>query len=189
MLLTSLALMFSILSADCVVSTETRLGKLDVVVVDLTGARLEGVEAELHAPDGHVVTKLDHVVYGDYELRVWTKGYQEARRDIRIYQPVTAVRVQVELGSIGCPTPPTAIAGRVLGGTGDMWVQAVPVYGSVGGADRVSRDGSFSISGLAYSEYLVILIRGSKVLQQRVVQTYPQGTEIRKIVFDVRANP
>jgi hypothetical protein len=59
------------------------------------------------------------------------------------------------------------------------------VRGTGGGEARVSDSGYFLISGLEYSTYLVIVMRGESVLHQQVIWSYPVGTDTSKLLIDV----
>src|SRR5215813_1591327 len=103
------------LMAECVSVPEVRYGSLEVVATDLTGERIMPVQLELIAVRGanpvRETTKgmVGSVQYGEYRLRVWAQGFKSTSLDVRIAQPETVVRVELAVGTIGCPPPPTAI--------------------------------------------------------------------------------
>lgn len=172
-----------LLFGDCVQGPETRESRLQVFATDLTGAPIADFEIEL-TPVGGVGNTIKtngagtRILYGDYQLRAHAKGFAYARRELRIQQPEMLVRVELPVGSIGCPPPPAEIGGRVKRGTtkGELWVKATPVRGIGGGEARVGDGGHFLISGLEYSAYIVSVLDGESILHQQIVKTYPVGS-------------
>jgi len=180
-----LFLAFSIavlLFGECVQGPETRKSRLQVLATDLTGAPISDVEVELMPISGVADTiktngKETQVLYGNYQLRAYAKGFAHARRELRIQQPEMIVRVELQVGSIGCPPPPAEILGRITrsDASKELWVKATPVRGVGGGEARVANSGHYLISGLDYSAYIVSVMDGERILHQQVVKTYPVG--------------
>ena len=170
---------------------ETRKSRLEVFATDLTGARISDVEIELTPIGGGETIKTSaresRVLYGDYQLRAYARGFAYARRDLRIQQPEMLVRIESPVGSIGCPDPPAEIGGRVKSDstTKELWVKAIPVRGIGGGESRISNAGFFLVSGLDYSTYIVMVMDGQTILHQEIVKTYPVGTPSSKLEIDV----
>jgi len=164
-----LLLIFSaavLLSGECIQGPETRKSRRQVFAIDLTAAPISDVEIELTPLGGggesiKTTAKESLVLYGDYQLRAYAKGFAYARRELRIQQPEMLVRIELPLGSIGCPPPPAEIGGRIKSGstTKELWVKATPVRGIGGGEARVSNAGFFLISGLEYSTYIVAVLQ------------------------------
>jgi hypothetical protein len=170
-----------LLLGECIHVPETRHGRLEVIASDLTGAPISNVKVELTPMGGGKTIKSNstiRVLYGGYEMRAYARGFASARRELRIGQPDTIVRVELAVGSIGCPDPPRQIGGRIRRNdtSGELWVKAVPIRGVVGGEGRVDNSGYFLISGLEVSTYLVIVMHGETVLHQEVVKTFPVGS-------------
>jgi len=189
-----LLLIFSaavLLSGECIQGPETRKSRLQVFAIDLTAAPISDVEIELTPLGGgksiKTTAKESRVLYGDYQLRAYAKGFAYARREIRIQQPEMLVRIEMPLGSIGCPPPPAEIGGRIKSGssTKELWVKATPVRGIGGGEARVSNAGFFLISGLEYSTYIVAVLDGESILHQEIVKTFPVGSTSSKLDIDV----
>ena len=115
-----LLLVFStavLLFGECVQGPETRKSRLQVFATDLTGAPILDVDIELTPVDGsgHAIEtngKETQVLYGSYQLRAYAQGFAYAGRELRIQQPEMLVRVELPVGSIGCP-PPAEIGGRI----------------------------------------------------------------------------
>src|SRR5215469_8978041 len=108
----------ALLFGECVQGPETRKSRLQVFATDLTGAPISDVEIELTPVGGGGDTiktngKETQVLYGNYQLRAYAKGFAYARRELRIQQPEMLVRVELPIGSIGCP-PPAEIGGRIM---------------------------------------------------------------------------
>jgi hypothetical protein len=181
-----------LLCGECMQVPETRESRLQVLATDLTGAPISDVEIEL-TPIGGVgtttktSTKESSVLYGDYQLRAYARGFAYARRELRIQQPEMLVRIELPVGSVGCPLPPAEIGGHVQrsDNTRELWVKATPVRGIGGGESRVSSAGYFLISGLEYSTYLVTVMDGENILHQKVVKTYPVGGTSSKLDIDL----
>jgi hypothetical protein len=176
----------AVLIGECIQGPETRQGRVEVVATDLTGALISDIDVELTpGRDGAGTIKAKsggmRVLYGDYRLRVYANGFGYARRDVRVYQPETVVRIELPLGYIGCPNPPAEIAGRVRrsNSAGELWVKAIPVRGVGGNEARVNSAGYFLISGLEYTSYLVAVMQGETALHQQLVKTYPVGSNPR----------
>jgi len=190
-----LLLMFGtavLLFGECVQRRETRKSRLHVFASDLTGAAISNVEIELTPISGagdRITTsgKEARVLYGDYHLRVRAEGFGYARRELRIQQPEMLVRVELPIGTIGCPSPPAEIGGRVKRSntTTELWVKATPVRGIGGTETRVSNSGHFLISGLDYSAYIVTVMDGESILHQQIVKTYPEGSSSTKLDIDL----
>jgi len=182
-----------LLLGECIERPETRQSKLEVIATDLTGAQIPDVEVELTPlSNGGSIVKTNwrgaRVLYGEYQLRVYARGFAHARRGIRIYQPETVVRIELQVGSIGCPPPPAEIGGLVKhDNRGELWVKAVAVRGIDGGEARVSGSGYFLISGLEYSTYVVMVMQGESVLHEQVVKTYPIGSSSSKLEIELTA--
>ncbi|QOY87510.1 hypothetical protein [Paludibaculum fermentans] len=162
---------------------ETRLSDVEIIATDLLGNRLSNVQVEFYAPDsGAPLQKVNsanvRVLYGEYRVRVSSGGYRSAWREVNIDQQALLVRVDLEVSSLGCPTQPADIGGRVVrnGRAGELWVKAVPLRGVGGGEWRVADTGHFLISGLTHSAYLLIVMQGETVLHQQVVKTFPGQT-------------
>ena len=184
-----LLLVFSIavlLFGECVQGPETRKSRLQVFATDLTGAPISDLEIELTpvgGSGGAIKTngKETQVLYGNYQLRAYARGFAYARRELRIQQPEMLVRVELPLGSIGCPPPPAEIGGRIERSdtTKELWAKATPVRGVGGGEVRVENGGYFLISGLDYSAYIVAVMDGESILRQQIVKTYPVGSSTK----------
>lgn len=165
------------LSSECTL-VETRQGTVEVLPVDFMGRPIRGGSIEwTPLNSNHSIRTANartSLVYGDYRLRVELQGFRTAQQEIRVHQPEMAVRVQLTVGAIGCPSEPAEIGGRVLrhGNNEELWVKAIPIKGAIGSEARVGKRGHFLISGLEESTYVVLLLRGETVLHQQVVRTY-----------------
>ena len=166
----------SLLLGECIHLPEERHGTLEVVATDLLGRQVDTIEVELLSEEGRgeasVVSTPARVKYGNYRLRISAQGSASTWRDVRIFQPHTIVRAELVLGHIGCPPVPQSFGGKVEREhvKGELWVKAIPLRGIGGGEDRVSDAGYFLISGLEVSTYIVIVVRGEKVLHQQVAR-------------------
>jgi hypothetical protein len=181
------------LLGECVNVPETRYCRLEVIATDLTGAPIPEVEIEVTPIGGGRTIKSKgkgtKVLYGDWELRVYAKGFAGRRREVRLYQPEAVVRVDLMVGSIGCADPPAKIEGRVRHNltSGELWVKAIPVRGIGGGESRLDKSGHFLISGLETTAYLMTVMQDETVLHQEVVKTYgADGIGGSKLDIDLR---
>jgi hypothetical protein len=185
-----------VFGGECSVGPETRHSSIEVIATDLTGARIPGVQVEFipQRPAGEVIKsriRSARILYGDYQVRVHATGFSDAHREVRVYQPRITVRIELQAGHIACPSPPADISGRIKGAdeAGELWVKAVPLRGVGGGEALVSPSGYFLIAGLEYTDYLVFVLQGDKILHQEVVKTYPIGqSNASKLAIDIAGN-
>src|SRR5687768_18570891 len=88
-----------LLLGECVQGPETRQSRLEVSATDLTGAPISEVEVELTPIGGGSTIKTNsrraRVLYGEYQLRAYARGFASARREIRINQAETVVRIEL----------------------------------------------------------------------------------------------
>ncbi|MFN7995853.1 MAG: hypothetical protein U0Q18_19735 [Bryobacteraceae bacterium] len=184
-----LLLVFStavLLFSECVQGPETRRSHLRIFASDVTGASISDVEIELKPVDGAgdtIQTNVNEarVLYGHYQLLAYAKGFFPARRELRIQQPEMFVRVELPVGSTGCPPEAAEIGGKVRrrDATKELWVKATPVRGIGGNETRVTDHGYFLISGLDHSAYIVPVLDGENVLHEQIVRTDPAGSSTR----------
>jgi hypothetical protein len=168
---------------ECVF-VETRRGRVEVVGVDVEGgarpdARVEFYEQAAGGTFRRVDLQNGTLLYGDYLMRLVAGGPGPMWRQVKVHQPVVAVRVELQPGYVGCPPPPAEIGGRVTrrGVTGQLWVKAVAVRGMGGGEARVAETGHFLIGGLGRSTYVLMVMAGDEVVHQEVVRAVGGGTE------------
>ena len=188
--------MGSALFGECMSAPESREGRLEVIATDLFGERLQEVEVELFDSGncstlrGRRIETLTRLRYGHYRLRVWATGFGSVLRDVVIFQPEVVLRVDLTVGSIGCPPPPADIGGRIVrkgNSGGDLWVKVIALRGTEAREARVGDAGFFLISGLDYTTYLVVVMEGEKLLHQRTVKTFPAtGSGSGKLLIELR---
>lgn len=166
------------LMGECVDVPETRHSRVEIIATDLTGKPVPVNEVEVFAARESVLETQSPNVrlrYGAYRLRVRAQGFRSTWRDIVVDKADMEVRVELALGSIACPLPPTAISGQIQrpDAKGELWVKAIPVRGTGGSEARVNKSGEFVIGGLEHSSYLVVVMQDELILHQQVVKTYP----------------
>jgi hypothetical protein len=90
-----------VLLGDCFAIPEGRTGKIEFIVTDQFGTRLDRFDVELFHPDAkepiRVASQPVTVPYGEYQARVSASGFKSVRRNIGVYQ--TDVPIRVELRS------------------------------------------------------------------------------------------
>jgi hypothetical protein len=182
----------AVMAEECVYVPEIRQAKVDVAAFDFTGADIRPLEVQFFQP-ANCATKVEtpnsggRMLYGEYLVRVSAPGFRPAWRHLVVDQDEVSIRVPLELGYRGCPSPPASIGGTVVRGrfTGEFWVKVVPLRGTGGGESRVSSAGFFLVSGLQHGAYLLLLMRDDDVLHSKVIRTV--STETSKLVIDLRA--
>lgn len=99
-------LAWSAWGGECIQVRELRTGTVEVVAFDIRGERLDNVEAELL--DARTLKKVDssgdghfqRVVYGEYRVRAWVRGFYPVEVPRRLEQPTLAVRTQLTVGEV-----------------------------------------------------------------------------------------
>lgn len=167
----------SLLTGECISVPEKRYGRVQVIVTDETGQRLERARVELLTEERRSVNLAESqtfpsVAYGRYRLRVSAAGFGSASREVLVLQPEIVTRVQLEVGGIGCAPEPRSIGGRISrsGQAGELWVKAIPVQGAGGFETRVSDNGFFLISGLDTGAYLLVVMQGERAVHMETVR-------------------
>jgi hypothetical protein len=183
-LLLTLGVTVFLLGGECFSIPLVRDGSLEIIATDVHGKPLTGLEIELSRLDSGdsratVDGSLVRAAYGVYRLGVRIRGFRPAWREVHINQAAAVARIELEVGSIGCPPEAAEIRGQIRrnGRNGELWVKAVPVRGISGGEARVSSLGYFLISGLASSSYVLLVMEGETVLHQDVVRALPAGED------------
>lgn len=92
-----------ICTAECVQVSEVQYAGAEITAFDIRGDNLSPLEAELidintgkkmlEADRG----RFDRIPYGLYRLRVRAQGFYTVERDVSVYQPKVAFRVQLSL--------------------------------------------------------------------------------------------
>ena len=102
-----------ICSADCVqVPVEVNYGSIELTAFDILGGSLPSVQAELK-------DTRERVTYGDYNLRIWARGFDFAEQTVRVYQANVPARVQLSVG-VECGTQHSSLIGSLTSAAGTV---------------------------------------------------------------------
>lgn len=162
-------------------------GDIEVEVSDTSGKPIEDVQLELYSIAGKQLYStsakdLKQVPYGQYKLRVHAKGFGSTWKDLQLDQTTLHLRIEMQVGWIGCPPTPAAIQGKVNFGEMNaatpqdpLWVKAIPVRGIGASETKVGAYGFFLLTGLEHTEHLLLVMRGSRLLHQELVHAQNRG--------------
>jgi hypothetical protein len=167
---------------ECIMVPVRQEGRLEVIVSDFTGLEHKDYKASLTstvAPG--VVTPLrspkQKFLYGSYVLRIELAGFKRHEQTVDISAPDTEVRAELDLGTIGCPEPPSLIRGQIqnLPAKQEIWAKAVPLRGPGSVESRVHASGYFELRGLRYANYILILTTADRVIHQQILFSQKPG--------------
>jgi hypothetical protein len=193
-LVLALAATLALEGGECVV-VETRWGNLEILPLTQTGEELRPASITLRRRDGEIVSRLlgtnrfSKVYYGDYRVEVYAQGFGMKTVDVRISGAETVKRVELPVGQIGCPEEARELRGAVRGldATENIWIKAVPLRGGGEVETRLTKRSEYLLTGLEYSDYLVLVMRGDEILTHKIVKTYGDGKVSRVADFDLHA--
>lgn len=116
-----------------------------------------------------------NIPYGEYVLRIEAPGFRSHEQILRVYQPSVAVRVGLRV-TLADDEPLRQVQGRVTPADlnrAELWVKLVPVLANGPTMDaRVLQDGTFSFGGIDPGEYLLIVIRGTSIVQTKQAKLF-----------------
>lgn len=171
-------------ASECHSVPELREGRIEVLVSDSTGQRLNAYKATLTGiTSPRPVTPLrshkQKIPYGDYVLRIELAGFKRHEQTIHISAPDNEVRAELEIAYIGCPYPPSIIRGQIqnLPVKQEIWAKAVPLRGPGGTESRVHGAGYFELRGLRHGSYILLLTTADRVLHQQIVVSQEPGRD------------
>ena len=174
----------TLLVGECISVPEKRVGNLEVVATDITGQKLSSARIELFPGESRIAavessSAKTRVPYGGYRLRVHAPGFASQWQDIRISQPDTVVRVELQIGT-ECGIDTASIGGKIRfdASRGDVWVKVTPLRGTGGGEAHVSRTGAFTVAGLQTGTYVVLVLQGDLVAHHQIVRMRTDPTEL-----------
>jgi hypothetical protein len=177
-LLTSAALH----AAECHSIPVLQEGQLEVLVSDHTGQRLQDYKATLTSIEApRTVAPLrspqQKIPYGKYTLRIELGGFKVHEQPVEISAPHTEVRAELDLGTIGCPEPPSILRGQIqnLPAKQEIWAKAVPLRGPGSVESRVHGSGYFELRGLRHANYILILTTADRILHQQILFSQKSG--------------
>jgi hypothetical protein len=184
MRLLSLVLLLStaLPAADCHSIPVLKDGQLELLVSDLTGQQHRDYQATLTstvAPGAMtpLQSPKQKIPYGKYVLRIEASGFKAHEQTIEISAPQTELRVELELGSLGCGEPPSLIRGQIqnLPAKQEIWAKAVPLRGAGSVESRVHGSGYFELRGLRNTSYILILSTADRILHQQILFSQKPG--------------
>jgi hypothetical protein len=173
--------------AECIVLDPVRYGRIEVALFDSFGKPVPVNRFELtEYSTGKKLTFRGGVVqslpYGSYTLQAWAPGFRSLVRQVRLDQPLVAVRAHLSI-AVECRgfatvrgTVSPAPRGR------EIWVKLVPVVGSGGGETKIGADGTFLVSGLDDGDYFLLVVDGKRILHSRVLEGV---VAIHEVLVDV----
>lgn len=126
-----------------------------------------------------------NIPYGDYRLRIAAPGFREYEQILRVYQPRVSVRIALSISRI-VDTPIPIVKGIIKPVSKDaanLWVKLMPVvHSSCLMESRVQSDGSFQLAGFDPGEYLVVVIRETKVIYSKEISLFKDINSIDVIL-------
>jgi hypothetical protein len=115
------------------------------------------------------------VPFGIYKLRVYTRGFWSAEREVRVFQPEVWVVIQLEIGMTrregGLRT--FELSGSVKNMTYEsepIWLRLAGVHSGVTLDARVSTLGDFKMAGIPQGLYVLVTTQGDRILDTRPIQ-------------------
>jgi len=182
-------------AANCVPVNPPQYGRVNIEAVNLIGNPIRNLTIELIPLGRPAAQSLDfegavatRVPYGAYRMRVGAPAYQPAEREIRVAQANTAIRLELPLPR-ECENYATILGNAKLGnvkpavGPGNLWVKAIPVFGTGGSEAPIAADGTFRIAGLDDGNYLLMVLDGSTILY---TETLAKVSGNRQVTLDLR---
>lgn len=163
---------------------------VDAAGNDIGEAKVEKFQSQTHkrnfATNFHKNSASD-IPYGVYQVRAYATGYWTAQREVRVFQPVVWVVMQLELGmgrtEGGLPT--FELSGRVkriASKDEPVWLRLTGVYSSVSIDAKAHQLGTFTIAGIPQGLYVLTTLQGKRVLDVRPIQIPVQ----EPVVVDLR---
>lgn len=126
-----------------------------------------------------------NIPYGDYILRLAVPGFREYEQTLRVYQPLVSVRIGLSVSRIVDTPIPIArgIIKPITKETVSLWVKLMPIVNNGSLMEsRVKSDGSFRLAGFDPGEYLLVVIRGTKVIYSKQVSLFKDENTIDVLV-------
>lgn len=122
-----------------------------------------------------------NIVYGKYTLEVRAFGFKIHRQLIYIYQEQIVTRMRMAI-SQSIDMKPGALTGVIRGlerSEDDIWVKLCPVVGTVPTLEqKVGKDLRFEFIGIESGEYLLIVLRGTRVIYFRQLDDSTAHVEV-----------
>jgi len=143
--------------------------------VELFRSEKDGKDFASHFRQGSAT-----VPFGIYRLRVFTKGFWSAEREVRVFQSDTWVVLSLELGmgELEGGLLKTSLSGSIRNLPSveePVWLRLSGVYSAVVMDARADDAGHFSMAGIPQGVYVLIVIQDRKVLDVRTVRVPTAG--------------
>jgi len=111
------------------------------------------------------------IPYGEYILEVGQPGFKTHEQRISIYQPEVFMRVLLRVAN----TSDASLTGVLKPkASPDDWVKLVSIRGNNTPVveTKVRSDGSFELTGFDGGDYLLLVVRGLKVIHSEQLSTF-----------------
>src|SRR5271166_1428465 len=118
--------------------------------------------------------KFEHVPFDLYDVEIYGAGFNTRGGRVGIYQS----EIRLRFGLVVAPhhaAERSEIAGSVTqqgGGLRDPWVRLVLCYSSDFIQDRVSKTGTFRLSGADPGQYILLVLDGDQLITTRPVKYF-----------------
>lgn len=177
--------------AECIQIGEPQSGELEVTALDSVGSPIANLAIQVEGFERRYIRAGENRVrlpYGRHRVSVSAPGFEGHKADVDVYTPSVTLRVELRVGSLGCPPGPALIGGVVQGLTHDVeaWVKMVALRGSDCREARIERSGKFLLASRSYSDYLLVVVQGKRVLHSRVIHTDPMSAGALDLSIDLR---
>ncbi|HLG96094.1 MAG TPA: carboxypeptidase-like regulatory domain-containing protein [Bryobacteraceae bacterium] len=128
-----------------------------------------GTKDEISSSGGEAI--FNRVPFGLYDVRVRLAGFLTRTERIRVYQPILAYQIGLELAPRHSYDQPQ-VSGTVVNAVGQktsLWVRLVNLYSGDLVENAIAETGKFELVGMAPGKYVLLLFDNTTPLMMRTL--------------------